>query len=79
MKEVTITGIPGYKFVVPEKGKIKIRGWRQGAKASHCECSICRDDISIGEQYIRTNDGTPYCLGCAKFDTPTPPTEEQKS
>lgn len=74
MTEVTITGIPNYKFVVPEKGKIKVRGWRQGAKASNGVCSICRDDIVIGEQYIRTNDGTPYCLGCAKFES-TPSTE----
>ena len=40
-------------------------------------CSICRDDIVIGEQYIRTNDGTPYCLGCAKFES-THPTEEKE-
>jgi hypothetical protein len=76
MTEVTITGIPNYKFVVPQKGKIKVRGWRQGAKASNDECSICRDDIVIGKQYIRTDDGSPYCLGCARFEVTTPPTEE---
>ena len=68
MTEVTIKGINGVgKFVIPQPGKIKTRGWKQGAKACPTECSICRDEISVGEQYIRANDGYLYCLGCAQY------------